>query len=227
MAWYDYINPLNTQHGLGAGLNKLGLNGLTPGAQGQVGKLNDVGGNAATLADDAHVNYQGLTGRLGGALDNLQGQMNGENSVSALQLHQALQQNLANQQAQAAGAAPGNQAMAARTAMNNMGKLGYGLSGQQAMAGLQERNQAGQLYASLLGSSRGQDAQTALGGYGTAAGAYGGGLSAQQGAPTLGGSLLGAAEGVAGWAMKGGGKPSSMPTGSDPLNQSWRRGLGG
>jgi hypothetical protein len=67
--------------------------------------------------------------------------------------------------------------MAARNAANNMARLGYGLSGQQALAGLQERQQAQQAYANLLGQARGQDVQAAPGGYNTAASSYGGGLN--------------------------------------------------
>ena len=218
MSWYDYINPLNQKHGIGGALNQFGLNGPSPGEQTQLGKLDEVGGSmgelgqgAAGFAGQAQQNYSDMTGRLGGALDNLQGQMNGQNSVSALQLHQALQQNLANQQAMAAGANPNNAPGAARTAAIQMGQLGGGLAGQQAVAGLQERNQAGQLYASLLGAARGQDLQGTLGGYNAAtgaysgaAGAYGGGATAQANAPTLGGSALGAVEGIS--TLKGKGK---------------------
>lgn len=143
------------------------------------GSLNTVGGNVGVLADDAHVNYQNLSGRLNGSLDELQARANGQNSVSALQLHQALQQNLANQRAMAAGASPNNAAMAARTASNNMGRMGVGLAGQQAVAGLQERNQAQDAYAQMLGQARGQDANTAVGAYNAQTGAYSGGLNGQ------------------------------------------------
>lgn len=156
---------------------KKGVRNLFADPQSDVDKRNrltTVGGNVGVLADDAHLSYQGLNGRLNGALDDLQARANGQNSVSALQLHQALQQNLASQRANAASASPGNAAMAARTAANNMGRLGYGLAGQQAVAGLQERNQAQDAYSGLLGMSRGQDLQGAIGAYNTQVSAYGG-----------------------------------------------------
>jgi hypothetical protein len=121
-----------------------------------------------------------MTARGQGALDYLQGQARGENSVSAEQLRQALQQNLAAQRSMAASASPQNAAMAARTAAIQSGRLGAGLAGQQAVAGLAERNQAQQAYAQSLGQMRGQDLQAALGSRQTAVGANGAG---QVGAP--------------------------------------------
>lgn len=97
--------------------------------------------------------------------DYLTGLMHGQNSVSAEQLRQGLQSNIAAQQAQAASAGPRNQAAAMQLAMNNSAKLGYGMSGQQAVAGLQERNQAAQQLSTLQTAQRAQDLQAALGGY--------------------------------------------------------------
>lgn len=142
--------------------------------------LNDVGRNVGYFADDAHVQYQQHNQRLDGALNDLQARANGQNSISALQLHQSLQQNLAVQRAQQAGASPGNAAMAARSAANNSARLGYGLAGQQSLAGLAERAQAQDQYGSLLSNSRGQDVQAALGGYNAQTAAYSGGLNGQQ-----------------------------------------------
>ncbi len=171
-----YEGGMVGKHGF---FNKIGLNGASESDEAKMAKLNQVGAGAMGFAGQARDNYGQLTGRLNGSLDQLQALANGQNSVSALQLHQALQQNLANQQSMAAGAAPGNAAMAARTGAMQMGRLGYGLAGQQAVAGLQERNQAAQNYASLLGQSRGQDLQGTLGGFNAASGAYGGGLNGQ------------------------------------------------
>ncbi len=187
--------------GLGAGgwggfFKKIGLNGASESDEEKMKRLNRVGSSAHRFGRDAAGNYRDLTGRLTGSLDSLQDLANGKNSVSALQLQQGLQQNLNTQRSMAAGASPNNAAMAARTAAMNMGRLGSGLAGQQALAGLQERNQAQQNYASLLGSARGQDMQGALGGYNAAVGAYGGGLNgksdptlAQQWAPVVAGAV--------------------------------------
>lgn len=98
----------------------------------------------------------------------------GQHSVSAEQLRQGLQQNIAGQRSMAASAAPANQAMAARTAAIQMGRQGAGLAGQQAVAGLQERQQAQQALAQMIMQQRQQDMQGALGSRQTAVSAYGG-----------------------------------------------------
>ena len=131
-------------------------------------------GAAGGFADQGQANYGALTGRGQGALDYLQGQMMGQNSVSAEQLRQGLQQNLAAQQSFAAGASPRNAAMAARTAAIQSARLGAGMSGQAALAGLQERNQAAQLYGQQIGQMRGQDLNAALQGRQNAIAGYGG-----------------------------------------------------
>jgi hypothetical protein len=131
------------------------------------------GGKSAAFADQGESNFNALTGRSTAGLDYLQGQMEGRNSVSAEQLRQGLAQNQAAQMSMAAGAAPRNAAMAARTAAIQMGRLGAGMSGQAALAGLQERNQAAQLYGQQLGMLRGQDLNAALQARQSANAAYG------------------------------------------------------
>lgn len=86
----------------------------------------------------------------------------GRNSVSAEQLRQGLQSNVAAQRAMAASASPANAAMAARTAANNAARLGYGMSGQQAIAGLQERQQAQQMLNQMILQQRQQELEAAL-----------------------------------------------------------------
>jgi hypothetical protein len=54
-----------------------------------------------------------------------------------------------------------------------MGQLGSGMSGQAALAGLQERAQAANQLGGLLGQMRGQDLQAALGGMGLQLGGLG------------------------------------------------------
>ena len=116
---------------------------------------------AGGFAQQAQRDYRINTDNGQQALGYLQRTANGENSVSAMQLQQGLQQNLAAQQSLAAGAAPQNSAMAARTAAIQSGRLGSGLAGQQAAAGLQERSQAQGQYGALITGLRGQDAQVA------------------------------------------------------------------
>jgi hypothetical protein len=147
-----------------------------PGAKAEAARKNllyQQAARAGGFADQAQrgVNQYGQQGQQ--ALAGLQAQANGQNSVSAIQLQQGLQQNLGAQRSLAAGAAPQNQAAAARTAAIQSSRLGSGLAGQQAVAGQQERNAANQQYGQLLGTLRGQDEaaaasarQGALTGYG-------------------------------------------------------------
>lgn len=130
---------------------------------------------AGGFADQSQQGYQQLGQQGQGALEALRQQASGQNSVSAEQLRQALQQQLAQQRSLAAGASPQNAAMAARTAAIQSARLSSGLVGQQAIAGLQERNQAQQQYGSLLGQLRGQDLNAALGSRQTAVTGYGAG----------------------------------------------------
>lgn len=125
-------------------------------------------------------NYQQNQLGLNQSIQQLQNLANGQNSVSAEQLRQGNQQALAAQMAMAAGASPGNAAMAARNAAMNMGRLQYGLSGQQAVAGLQERNQAQDALARLQLGQAGQNLQGALGGYGAGMSGYGMALNKPQ-----------------------------------------------
>src|SRR5262249_11352646 len=114
----------------------------------------------ATLSDETSQQRNFLrdlaTGK-GAALEPLQRLASGQDSISAEQLRQGLQQNVAAQRSLAAGAAPANAAMAARTASIQAARLGSGMAGQQAIAGLQERQQAQQ----ALSQER-QQAQSAL-----------------------------------------------------------------
>jgi len=110
----------------------------------------------------------------------LYGLANGQNSVSAAQLQQGLQQSQAQQMSMAAGAAPQNQAMAARTAMNNAGGQASGMMGQQSMAGLQERQGALNALAQMQMQQSGQNMQGALGAYQGQNQAYGSTLQTPQ-----------------------------------------------
>lgn len=135
---------------------------------------------AGSFANYAQAGYGALGQQGNDALAQLQRYAQGQDSVSAEQLRQGLQQNIAAQSSAAAGAPPRQAAAAARTAMMMSGRLGAGLAGQQAIAGLQERQQAQQQYGQLLQGLRGQDLNAALGSRQTAVQGYGAG---QQGAP--------------------------------------------
>lgn len=103
----------------------------------------------------------------------------GEMSVSAEQLRQAQQMNQSQQMSMAANANPANAAMAARTAQNNAAMTGAGLAGQQALAGIAERNAAAQQLTGATLGARGQDLQAALGARGQQLGALQGGFGIQ------------------------------------------------
>ncbi len=197
--WDDYIKPAGgavlgggvgflagegydkVKGGLGNAWNQtLGNN---PGQDQELARKQNLYGQAAAAGQFADQGQQGF-GQLGArgdaSMNYLEGQMRGQNSVSAMQLQQALGQNQNAQMSYAAGASPQNAAMAARTGAMQMGRLGAGLAGQQAVAGLQERNQAAGQYGQLLGTLRGQDLQSALGSRQNALTGYG---AANAGAP--------------------------------------------
>jgi hypothetical protein len=128
--------------------------------------------------------------RLQPTLDQLQARARGEQSVTEEQLRQALGRNIAGQSAIQASARPGQQGMAARLAAQQTGKMGSEISGQAALARLQEQEMANRLLGQMLLGMRGQDVQGQLG------------LMQQ---PTFGERLLGAGAGIAQAKLSGGG----------------------
>lgn len=186
----------------------------------KVQNLNSVGEAGMGFAGQAQQNYNAMTGRLGGALNDLQATAKGRNSIAGEQLRQGMQQGQAAQMSMAAAASPQNAAMAARNAANNMARLSYGLSGQQALAGMQERQQAQQAYAQLLGQARGQDLQGVQAGYNAGLGAYSSGLNGQQ-SPSFGSQAMGMLAGGAGFLGLGGGGGASTPTVGRPGYPRW------
>ncbi len=126
------------------------------------------------FADQGQTGF-GQLGQQGNAnIAGLQRLANGQDSITAEQLRQGLAQNQAQQMSMAAGASPQNAAGAARLAAIQMGRQGAALSGQQAIAGLQERAQAQGQLASAIQGLRGQDLQAALQGRQSAIAGYGG-----------------------------------------------------
>lgn len=96
----------------------------------------------------------------------------GRESVSAMQLQDSLGKNLAAQQSMVASANPASGAMAARSGMMNQSRAAGGLAGQQALAGIQERQSAQQALQEMLLRQRGQDINAATQNRGIAAGAF-------------------------------------------------------
>lgn len=86
-------------------------------------------------------------------------QVNGEESLSRLQLQDATNNSMAQQRSMAASASPGNTAMAQRLAMQQQGAANQGFGHQAAMLGIQERNAAANALGGLSTAARGQDLQ--------------------------------------------------------------------
>lgn len=202
MSWWD------------ATQNALGFGSGDPTNQDRTG-LRANGAAGAAMGAQGQAGYTADTGQLGAQQKYLQQLASGQNSVSAQQLQQALGQNQAQQMSMAAGAAPQNAAMAARNAAMNSARLGTGLAGQQAVAGLQERNQANEQLAQLNLGMRGQDASMAQGGLGIANQAYGTAIANPQktGAGLIGGALGGLASYAPMAFGMGRGAPQSSPGG--------------
>lgn len=117
---------------------------------------------AGHFAGQGETGFRSFNTNMDAYRQGLQRLASGQDSLSREQLRQGLQQNLAAQQAMAASANPNNAAMAARSAANNMARSGYGMSGQAAMAGIQERNAANQLLGGALTNQGNMNLQAAL-----------------------------------------------------------------
>lgn len=113
--------------------------------------------NPADAVQQQNAAMSGFRGDQAQLADVLRRQMMGQDSLSAAQLRQSTDRNLAQQQAMAASARPGGGAMAARMAMQNAGRINQGLAGQQAMAGIAERQAAAQGLGGVLQGARGLD----------------------------------------------------------------------
>lgn len=177
MASSDYNGPMNTMYG-GAGylnyLAELAEERKAKSARGQAeqGALN-VAENQSAFGGTAQTNYNNATAQMEARRKYLEDVAAGRISVTGQQLRQGLQQQNAQQIGYAAGAAPGNAAMAARQAANNIGRAGTAMAGNAAVAGLQERAAAEAALGNMILQGRGQDANVALGGGQNAISGYG------------------------------------------------------
>jgi uncharacterized phage infection (PIP) family protein YhgE len=136
--------------------------------------LNETGQAANQFAEYNQGGVQALDVESQALRDAMRRRASGQDSFSSEQLRQGLQQNLNAQRSAAASASPQNAAMASRAAMNNMNRAGIGMSGQAAMAGIQERAAAEQALARMMMEQRGQSMQGAIGSRGNAISGYGG-----------------------------------------------------
>lgn len=165
MTWGDLLNPEKWYEKAGDVWNgTIGkLTGESAEQAAQRNQLEEHSKRAGMFADQNQGTFSALGPEANAQRDFLRRQASGQNSISAEQLRQGLQQNLAGQRSMAAGASPANAGMAARTAAIQSGRLGGGMAGQQALAGLQERQQANQALTSSIMGQRQQDLQAALG----------------------------------------------------------------
>jgi Chaperone of endosialidase len=142
--------------------------------QQQRANLFQQGAKADNFAEFGQNSYGAMTNESTAARDRLRQLAEGKDSLSAEQLRQGLQQNYAAQRSMAAGAAPQDAGMAARTAAMQMGRMGAGMSGQAAMAGIAERQAAQKALMDSILQQRQQDAQVALGSRQNSISGYGG-----------------------------------------------------
>lgn len=151
---------------------------VTDESQGAVDQRNNINAQSAAasgFANEGQAGYGAMTQEAQASRDYLRRVATGqEPSLAGEQLRQGLQQNVAAQRSMAASAAPGNAAMAARTAAMQTGRLGAGMSGAAALAGMQERQAAQQALADMIMKQRGQDMQVGLGSRQNAITGYGG-----------------------------------------------------
>ncbi len=169
------------------------------------GQLGHQSSEAGKFGQYGAQGYKNMTGELQGDRAYLQGLRSGQNSLSAEQLRQGLEQQQGQLQSMAASARPANAASAARTAMIQSGRAGSAMSGNAAMAGIAERNAAAQTLAGLNLQQRQQDVGAALGGQSNAIQGYGaleqartGRYAADMGTPSNTEVLLGGLSGAAG-----------------------------
>jgi hypothetical protein len=143
--------------------------------------LNLQGAESSAFADDAQTSFLGMRGAMDAQRAQLGDIASGKDSLSGEQLRQGLQQNLSTQRSMAASAAPRDAAMAARTAAIQGGRMGYGMSGQAALAGIQERASARDQLTRMLMEQRQQELQAALQARQNAISGYGGVTPEQSG----------------------------------------------
>lgn len=181
----EYTGPMNTMYGGTAYLQYMQQlaaereAAADPREQAQQGLLGSAGASNA-FAGQGQANYGAMTDRGNAYLDRLDRLANGQDSLSREQLRQGLTQQLSQQRSMAASASPQNAAMAARTAATQMGRVGSGMAGNAAMAGIAERNAATQAMGNAILGMRGQDVQAALGSRGNTNTAYGNILGEQR-----------------------------------------------
>lgn len=164
-----------------------------PGEKEQRAGLLQQGNAASGFAGVGEQGYGALTPELAAERERLRRIANGQESVSAIQLRQALDSNIAQQRAMAAGASPRDSSMASLLAMRNASNATAGLSGAQALAGIQERQGAAQALQDMLLRQRAQELQAALGSRSNAIQGFGGTTPGKSWWDKYGGAITSAA----------------------------------
>lgn len=133
-----------------------GLLGAYQGANefraGQTGLAGTLGGYAG-----AGLDASGYAGDVRGLVGNLQGMASGQDSLARQQVQADTQAAIARQRSMAAGARPGQGALAQFGAAKNIAGLELEGASRAAREGLAERNAATQSLAGVLGTQTGQD----------------------------------------------------------------------
>jgi hypothetical protein len=159
MGWWDALVGSQT-----AGIKSAFKPGdLTPDEQHRQQLLQEQAQKAGTFGDYGEGGVISLGGQADTARQNLADQASGKLSYSREALRQGVQQLQAGQRSMANSAAPQNAGLAARTAAIQSARLGSGLAGQQAMAGIAEQQAAAKAYADATLAQRQQDLNAALG----------------------------------------------------------------
>lgn len=164
--------------------------------------IQGTGSAANGFAGQGEAGYGAMTAEADQARDGLRRIATGQQSYSGEALRQGLQQNQAAQRSMAASASPQNAPGAARTAMNNSARLGAGMSGAAALAGIKERDAAQQAYMNSILQQRQQDSGVALGSRQNAVNAYGGVPAAQSFLDKYGNAIVGGAGALAKFSDK-------------------------
>jgi hypothetical protein len=142
---------------------------------------------ASGFANQGQQNFGALGAESSALRDQLRRYASGEDSLSAEQLRQGLQQQQSMQQSMAASARPANAAMAARTAAIQAGRNSSGMAGNAAMAGIAERQAATQSLGNMIIGERGNELNAtntargqAMGGFNSIAGGARSDLAAEE-----------------------------------------------
>lgn len=170
--WKAISRPGNRWYNKGGSANPLNWGNESESQKQQREDLGNQAGMASEFGDIGQRNYGKTTAEGEQARDLQRRRAMGEDSMSAEQLRQGLQQQYAMQRSAVAGASPQNAAMAARTGMIQSGRAAATMSGQAAMAGIAERQAAADAWQRGISEARGQDVNVALGSRQNAINAY-------------------------------------------------------